>query len=157
MAAFEGGQQFSFLLRAAAEGISANQALSALSEAGIGIRRQVGLRLYAEARRVTAESGEEPSRPLDQVPALAEAPPTPTRTRQGVLQTVTIFVRENVTGNIRALFHNTVSDTGVTRQEAINEAVDAYNDHAAEYPTVIVGAVHTSARTLVPQAWGAAS
>jgi len=146
----EGGALFGSAVRAAQEGQSAGAWLRALSAAGAGIRRQVGLRLYAEARRVAAEAGEEPTRPLGQVPTLDESPPTPTRSSEGVLQTVRLVYRERVTGNLRTVFHSTVSESGVTRQEAINRAIDAYAAHSEEYQTSLVGAVHTSSRRLVP-------
>lgn len=146
----EGGGLFGSAVRAAREGISAGAWLRALSDAGAGIRRQVGLRLFREARTIAAETGEEPTRPLNQVPSLAESPPAPTRDSEGVLQTVRLVYREKVTGNLRTVFHSTKSESGITRQEAIDNAIDAYAAHSEEYQTTLVGAVHTSSIRLVP-------
>lgn len=146
----EGGGLFGSAVRAAKEGLSAGAWLRALQEAGAGIRRQVGLRLYAQAREVAAEAGEEPLRPLNEVPSLEQMPPSPTRNTEGVLQTVRLVYRERVTGNLRTVFHSTKSESGVTRQEAIDNAIDAYADHADEYQNDLVGAVHTSAIRLTP-------
>lgn len=146
----EGGGLFGSAVRAAREGLSAGAWLRTLSETGAGIRRQVGLRLYREARAVAAETGEEPTRPLDQVPSLAESPPAPTRDTAGLLQTVRLVYREAVTGNLRVVFHSTKSETGITRQEAIDSAIDAYAAHSEEYQTTLVGAVHTSSVRLTP-------
>lgn len=146
----EGGGLFGSAVRAAAEGLSANAWLRALSDAGSGVRRAVGLQLYAEARRVAAEAGEEPSRPLDQIPTLGEMAPVATRASAGVLQTVRLVYREKVTGNLRVVYHSTKTEEGITRQEAIDNAIDEYEAHSEEYQTTLVGAVHTSSIQLVP-------
>jgi hypothetical protein len=146
----EGGGLFGSAVRAAREGVSAGAWLRALSAAGAGIRRQVGLRLYAQAKTVAAEAGDEPTRPLDEVPSLAEQPPVPTRDKAGTLQTVRLIYRESVTGNLRTVFHSVKSESGITRQEAIDAAVAAYQPHSDEYQTTLVGAVHTSAVRLTP-------
>jgi hypothetical protein len=146
----EGGGLFGSAVRAAGEGLSASAWLRALQEAGTGIRRQTGLRLFAEARRVSAEAGEEPTRDLGQRPRLDEMPPVATRASEGVLQTVRLVYRERVTGNLRVVFHSTKSEAGITRQEAIDNAIDEYAAHSEEYQTTLVGAVHTSAVRLTP-------
>jgi len=146
----EGGGYFGSAVRAAGEGISASAWLRTLAEAGTGIRRQVGLRLYAEARRVVAEAGEEPSRALSAVPSLAEMAPIATRSSAGVLQTVQVSYREKVTGNIRTVYHTTKSEHGVTREQAITNAISAYAGHAEEYEQTLLGAVHSSAVRMVP-------
>lgn len=146
----EGGEFLGSAIRAAKEGMSANKWLAALRAAGTGVRRAVGLRLFGLAKGIAAEAGEEPTRDLDVVPSLAEMPPSPTRNSEGVLQTVRLVYRERVTGNLREVFHSTVSTSGITRQEAIDNAIDAYAAHSAEYQTDLVGAVHTSAIRLVP-------
>lgn len=146
----EGGSLLGSAVRAAREGLSAAAWIRALQAAGQGIRRQVALRLYSEAKTVAAEAGAEPTRDLDLVPTLAEMAPSPTRNSSGVLQTVRLVYRERVTGNLRTVFHSTVTETGITRQEAINAAIDAYQAHSEEYQTELVGAVHTSAIRLVP-------
>jgi hypothetical protein len=148
----EGGELFGSAIRAANEGLSAGAWLRSLQESGSGIRRQVGLRLYAEARRVAAEAGEEPTRPLNERPTLDQMPPVATRSTAAVLQTVRLVYREKVTGNLRVVFHSTESEQGVTRQEAIDNAIDAYSAHSEEYQTTLVGAVHTSAVRLTPVA-----
>jgi hypothetical protein len=146
----EGGELFGSAVRAATEGLSAGAWLQSLKDAGSGIRRQVGLRLYAEARTVAAEAGQEPTRDRFRAPELSEMGVTPTRSREGVLQTVRLVYRENVTGNLRTVFHSTLSDAGVTRNEAIQAAIEAYSAHSEEYQTKLVGAVHTSAVRMIP-------
>jgi hypothetical protein len=121
-----------------------------LQEAGTGIRRQVALRLYAEAKNVAAEAGAEPTRDLREVPTLAEMPPVATRGTEAVLQTVRLAYRERKTGKLKVVFHSTKSDTGVSRQQAISNAINAYAASSEEYEQDLVGAVHSSAVRLVP-------
>jgi hypothetical protein len=152
----EGLGAYPFLLRAAAEGRSANAALSALAESGLGVRRQVGLRLYAEARRTIAEAGETPLSALSENPGLGPLTPSPTRNATGVLQTVRVVSREKVTGNIRTHFYNVKTDEGITWQEAVNRAQDAYSANSEDYPTSLVAAIPSSAIRLTPTLYGAA-
>lgn len=136
-------------LRAVSEGLSANQWAAALRESGAGLRRQVALRIYGQARAIAAEYGNEPTRPLDQAPTFAEARQWPTRSSSGVLQTVQLFYRERVTGNIIQRFYNVKTENGITRQEAINQAINANAGNAGKYEQELVGAVHTGTAILV--------
>lgn len=139
-------------LRAVSEGLSANQWLSALRESGTGIRRAVGLRIFAEARTLAAEYGSEPTRPLDRAPTFAESKQWPTRGSEGVLQTVRLFYREAVTGRVIDRFYNVKTAAGLTRAEAIQRAVDANADNATRYQQTLIGAFHTGTALLVPTA-----
>lgn len=154
MPGVEGGGFLGSAIRAAQEGVSANRWLKALADAGTGIRRAVGLKLYAEAKGIAAEAGTEPTRALHQVPLPGEMRPHPTRGTAGVLQTVRLVYRERVTGKLVTRFHSTVSPEGYTRQEAIQAAIEAYAAHSEEYQNDLVGAVHTSAVRLVPVTLG---
>lgn len=145
------GGFISFALRAIGEGQSANQFAAALRESGAGLRRQVALRIYGQARAIAAEYGQETTRPLDQVPTGAESRQWPTRESNGVLQTVQLFYRERVTGNIVQRFYNVKTAEGITRQEAINQAISANTDNATRYEQSLVGAVHTGTALLVAQ------
>jgi hypothetical protein len=136
-------------LRAISEGASANRWLAALREAGAGVRREVGLRVYGQAKTLAAEYESEPTRPLDQAPTFSEMRQWPTRASSGVLQTVQLFYRENMTGRIVQRFYNVRTDEGISRQEAIDAAIDANAEGAEEYEQVLVGAVHTGAAILV--------
>src|SRR5258708_31943898 len=117
---------FPSAVRAAREGDSANAWLRALSESGTGIRRQAGLRIFGEAKRLVAEYKDEPTRPVDRVPTHAETRQWPTTGKTGVLQTVQLFYREHVTENVLSRFYSVKSSEGVTPGEAIQPAVTAY-------------------------------
>lgn len=138
-------------LRAVRTGTSANVWAQQLRESGAGIRRQVALRIYSQARVLAAEYGAEPTRPLDRAPTSDELRQWPTRSTGGVLQTVSLYYREKVTGNIVQRFYNVKSDQPLTRQEAVNKAIDSYALNAIRYQQDLIGAFHTGTALLVPQ------
>jgi hypothetical protein len=136
-------------LRAISEGQSANAFVQALRESGAGVRRQVALRIYGEARTLAAEYANEPSRPINAVPTLEESRQWPTRASEGILQTVQLFYRERVTGRIIQRFYNVKTENGITREEAMQRAADANTANASRYEQELVGAVHTGTAILV--------
>ena len=150
--ASESQLQYWLMLRGVQEGMSGARVLSLFREFGIGMRTQSFYQLFGQASRVVAEAGAEPTRPLESVPGLSEIAPVAAgpRAEPGVIQTVRLIYREAVTGNLREVYHSTKSDQAVTRQEAINAAIDAYATHSEEYQTTLVAAAHTSAIRIVP-------
>jgi hypothetical protein len=133
------------MLRGVQEGYSGRKMLDTLRFFGLGIRTARFYQLWGQARAVTAEAGQEPTRPIGQVPTLAEMPPVATNGPEGVLQTVRLIYRERVTGQLRTVYHSTKSDQGITREQAIQNAIGAYEDHSEEYQTDLIAAVHSSA------------
>lgn len=144
--------QFTLMLRAVREGYSGAQTLALFREFGLGMRRQAFYRLWGEAQVDVREAGEEVTRPLSAVPTAAETRPVPAspRTAPGVIQTVRLRYQEAVTGNLRTVFYQVKTDEGITRQAAINMAIDAYATHSQEYQTTLIAAAHTSAIRIVP-------
>ena len=138
-------------LRAIGEGLSANAWIKTLAESGAGIRRQVGLRVYGEAKALAAEYGEEPTRDITKVPTFNESKPWPTQSAEGVIQTVQLFYREAVTGRIVQRFYNVKSENGITRQEAMQRAVEANSANASRYQQSFISVVHTGTARLVAQ------
>lgn len=144
--------QYQLMMRALRQDLSGAATLRLFREFGLGMRTQEFYALWGQAQTVVREAGEEPTRPLDQVPTLAESPPIAAgpRANPGVIQTVRLVYRENVTGKLRVVYHSTKSDEGVTRQEAINNGISAYAAHSAEYETSLIAAAHTSSIRIVP-------
>lgn len=140
-----------FAMRAAGEGLSANRFLSDLREAGLGVRRAVGLQVYGEARRLIAEYGQEATRPKESVPTFNETRPFPTRDKTGIIQTVQVFTREAVTGNVITHFVTIKSEGGITRQEAEDRAIDSISTGSNYEQETVIGAMHTGAARLVAQ------
>jgi hypothetical protein len=116
------------------------------------MRTQQFYRLWGEAQNVVTEAGQEPTRPLDQVPTMAESPPSPASMRAtiGYLQTVRLIYTERETGHVRTVYHSTKSTFGVTRAQAIANAIDAYASHSEEYQTTLLAAAHTSSVRITP-------
>jgi hypothetical protein len=140
---------FGYLLRAAQQGYSANRALSALREAGMGVRRGVGLEMYGQARRLAAEYGAEISRAQTDAPTAGEMAPWPTKGAEGVMQTVRLFYREQRTGRIVDRYYSVKSTYGVTRDIAKQQAIAAYTSAADRYRQTLVAAIHTGAARLI--------
>jgi hypothetical protein len=112
----------------------------------------VGLRLYGQARRLAAEYQAEPTRALDKVPSFDEMGQWPTRASSGVLQHVQLFYRENVTGRVVVRHYSVKTSEGLTRQEAVDRAIEANEVNAERYEQALVSAVHTGASILVAEA-----
>lgn len=144
--------EYQLMLRAVREGFTGAHTLRLFREFGLSMRTQDFYALWGNAQTVIRESGEEATRPLDTVPTAAESPPYPANAsaEPGVLQTVRLTYREKVTGKYRVVFHSVKTAEGITRQEAINRAIDAYSAHSEEYETTLAAAAHTSSITIVP-------
>lgn len=143
-------ERLQFMIAGALQGLSGASVLRELRAGGIGGRTQDFYRIWGTARSIAAEAGLEPTRPLNERPTLGQMTPVATNGAQGVLQTTRLVYKERVTGNIRVVYHNVKSDTPMTRQEAIQAAIDAYGEHDEEYQTDLISAVHTSAIRLIP-------
>lgn len=137
-------------LLAAREGMSANAYYRNLRELGIAARRSEVLNLFKVSKSIIARNPEEPFRPLHEVPSGMELPQWPTRKGTGIAQTVTLVYRDRTTGKIQQTWWRTVTPEGITREEALATAIDAYSEHASRYGQDLIGAVHTSAYRLVP-------
>lgn len=144
--------EYQLMLRAVQEGMTGAHTLQLFREFGLGMRTQDFYALWGNAQTVVRETGEEATRPLDQVPNAAETPPYPANpnAEPGVLQTVRLTYREKVTGKYRVVYHSVKTANGITRQDAINAAIDAYSAHSEEYQTTLAAAAHTSAIRITP-------
>jgi hypothetical protein len=144
--------QYQLMIKAIEQGFSGAATLSLFREFGLGMRQQQFYRLWAQAQVTYRETGLEATRPLDQVPTLAETSPIAAgpRADPGVIQTVRLTYQEKVTGKLRTVYHNTKSAAGVTRTEAVNNAINSYAAHSEEYQTTLIAAAHTSSIRVVP-------
>lgn len=141
---------FRSALAAAGRGASANQYYRELRELGIAGRRSEVLALFKMAKSITSASPEEPFRPIESVPSGEELLPWPTKKATGIAQTVSLFYRDNETGKLKQTWWRTVTKNGITREEALSAAIDAYSEHAIRYEQTIIGAVHTSSYRMTP-------
>jgi hypothetical protein len=137
-------------LIAAKGGMSASAWYRELQREGIAPRRTEALQLFKTAKEITTRTPEEPFRPLNQVPSGRDIAQWPSRNATGIAQTVTLTYRDRITGQVQQTWWRTVTPNGITREQAIATAIDAYSEHADQYEQDIIGAIHTSAYALVP-------
>lgn len=137
-------------LLAARGGLSATQFYNDLKNRGIAPRQSEAYKLFSYAAAIVADTGSEAFRARGSVPAANELRPWPTRGASGVNQRVMVLYREKGTGAIVQSFYTVSSPNGVTRQEAVNTALQAYNANNAQYNTESLGAVHVAAYQLTP-------
>lgn len=137
-------------LLAARGGLSANAFYRELQQLSMGARRSDVLEIMKVAKGIVSRTPEEPFRDVTQVPSGSEVGSWPSKNATGMVQTVTLLYRDQVTGHIQQTWWRTVSDHGITRERALAMATDAYSEHAEAYGQDIIGAIHTSAYNLVP-------
>lgn len=141
---------FPSALIAARGGMSANAYYNELRQLGLAARRSEVLSLFKIAKSITTGSPEEPFRNIYDVPTGDELLTWPSKKSEGVAQTVTLTYRDMTTGQIQQTWWRTVTPNGITREEALATAIDAYSEHAESYNQEIIGAVHTSAYQMTP-------
>lgn len=141
---------FPSALVAARGNMGANAYYRSLRELDIAARRTEVLQLYKIAKSIVTKSPDEPFRPIDQVPHGNELEPWPVKNPGGIAQTVTLTYRDMVTGDLKQTWWRTVTPNGMTREQAMATAINAYTGTSSGEEQELIGAVHTSARTLVP-------
>jgi hypothetical protein len=137
-------------LRAARAGLTASEWYKILRIQGIAPRQAEAYKLYAQAVDLVANAPNEIGQPLSRKPVVSTLPSYPTKNATGVMQTVTILYRNRTTGVIDKVFYRVTSKTGVSRQKAIKDAIEAYAGQATRYDQDLIGAVHSSAYNLTP-------
>lgn len=141
---------FPAALNAARSGASANAFYRALQAEGIAPRRAEALQLYKIARNVIAKSEAEVFKPTSSVPTAGDISQWPTRIRTGIIQNVTVTLRDKTTGQVTSKPLSIKVQQAITRDAAIAKAVDLASEHAESYNQEIIGAVHTSTYELSP-------
>ena len=137
-------------LRAARAGLTAAEWYRVLRIQGLAPRRSEANKLYAQAVALVANAPTEIGQPLSRKPIVSQLPAYPTKNATGVMQTVTILYRNKTTGIIDKVFYRITSDKGVSRQHAIEKAIESYAGQADRYNQDLIGAVHSSAYRLEP-------
>lgn len=117
---------------------------------GLGARSSEMLKLWRQATGIVSKSKDEPFRNQHQIPQSQHRGTWPTKNATGVAQTVTLVYRDKTTGEYKTTYWRTVTPNGITRAEAVAQAVGAYADTAERYNQELTGAVHTSAYDMVP-------
>ena len=131
-------------------GMSQNALIRQLRALGEGARDSEVRALYKIAQTTLKNNPDEPFGDPNLVPDLATASPWPTISATGVKQAVEVTYRQKATGTLITVPYQVSSENGVTRQEAINAAIAAYESKAEQYGQELVGAVHTKVFSLIP-------
>jgi len=137
-------------LLAARQGKNASEFYKDLRARGIAPRQSEAYALFAQARGIVEGTGAEAFRNLQSVPTAGELRNWPTRGASGVQQRVMVIYREKGTGATVQSYYTVASENGVTREEAINTALQSYNANNERYNTEAIGAVHVAAYRLTP-------
>lgn len=141
---------FPAALIAARNGLNGSQFIRALREAGLGARESEVRAILKTAYNTLKVNPDEPFADPNAVPDFSTASPWPTLTATGVKQAVELTYRQKSTGTLITVPYQVSSETGVTRQEAIAKAIEAYQTKAEAYGQELVGAVHTKTFKLIP-------
>lgn len=115
-----------FAWKVVASGLSANEGIRLLREAGLHVRRQNFLRLVGTIRNNYGQRIAELDQPLGRRPRPHEITPIDTRTHTGYIHYVDIITRNLDTGANRVRPMAVHSRTLLTREEAIRRAVRDY-------------------------------
>lgn len=137
-------------LVAARIGMGVEAWIRQVQEEGIGARTSEMRQLYRISKSIVVRSPDEPFRDISQIPRGQELAPWPVKNPHGIAQNVTIAFRDRTTGQIKQTRWGTVTPNGITREEAMATAIDAYSEHAESYNQDLIDAVHTSAYRQVP-------
>lgn len=141
---------FPVALIAAREGLNGSEFIRYLRESGLGARESEVRALLKTAYNTLKTNADEPFADPNAVPDISSASPWPTLTATGVKQAVELTYRQKATGTLITVPYQVSSETGVTRQEAIAKAIEAYSAKAEAYGQELVGAVHTKVFQLIP-------
>jgi hypothetical protein len=141
---------FPAALIAAAQNSGAGAFYRALRELNVAPRQSEAYALYRMAVSITAKQGNDVFEPLEGNPGESALPAWPTKEATGVRQNISLVYRDRTTGVISKTYYSVTSETGVAREEAIAQAIQAYSDNAEAYNQDLIGAVHTSAYQLTP-------
>lgn len=137
-------------IQAVKQGLSANKFIQALRDAGIGVARGTGLRIFAQAKEDLAAQGLEITRPLDRRPLVHEIKAYETKVQSGYMQYVDVYVKDRATGEVFPAPYGIRTDTLLTRADTIATALQRYAEHAEMYGQQILGATYTSTYLFAP-------
>lgn len=137
-------------LLAARQGKNATEFYKDLKARGIAPRQSEAYALFSQAKAIVSDTGAEAFRNMGSVPTADELRKWPTRGATGVNQRVLILHREKGTGAVIQSYYTVSSANGVTREEAVNTAIEAYKNNNERYNTETLGAVHVAAYRMTP-------
>lgn len=132
------------------QGISARAGLAAYRAAGGHTTDARWFQMVSQVRQAVQAGQDEPIKPLNARPRASEIVAMPTQKQSGYLQNVTVYVRDRVTGIVRARPFSVAGDMLVTRADAIDTALANFQHNAEGYEETVLGAVYRGTNLMVP-------
>lgn len=149
-AAGQAAQRFALILSGIGRGLSGNSIITALRDAGLGLRRSTALSLIATARdyyakRVTTAGLNYTSPvPPDAVSQWVS------KTKTGYGHAVSVYMRDIGTGQVVQKYYTAYSQTLLTPADAVQAALNAYGDQAEAYKQTMMGGILTNVVQYAP-------
>lgn len=143
-------QRFGLILGGIGRGLTGNRIIAELQTAGLGVRRSTALQLisrardYYEKRVATAGLDYNNPVPADTVTQWVS------KNKTGYGHAVEVTVRDIGTGGLKTLHYTAYSRTLLTPADAVQQAIDAYSQHAEIYRQTIQGGILTNVVEYVP-------
>lgn len=126
----------------AAEGLSGAQALTAIREAGFTFSNEAFYQTWGRTLASAAAQDLEAGAELGTMPTFGEMAPAPVELSSDFLQKVVLTLRDQNTGETITRLVSISTDTLLTRQDAIDFAIDLFQAHADDYGVDITGGAY---------------
>lgn len=132
-------------------GLSARAGLRAYRAGGGAVQDATWYKLVTHAKDVISAGRAELDAPLNRRPTSGEASILPTRNASGWLQLVHVVVKDRQTGDISAIPYSVTGTRPITRQDAIDAALETYTPDSGSPPggQQVLGAMY--ARSMIMQ------
>lgn len=138
-------------IRTVREGMSAAAGLRAYRSGGGKIATGTWQRMVAEAKHAIGRRGDEMGRPLNRRPTGDEITNWTVSKAHGFIQQVEVMVRDRDTGDILAIPFSLKGRSLVSRQTAIDEALDTITPEGTDgEKQQILGAIYTGTYQMTP-------
>lgn len=142
--------RYSIILGGIGRGLSGNRIIQELTAAGLGARRSTLLGLISDARATYA--AQERTAGLDfENPVPPDAITRwPSKNSTGYGHIVKLPIRNIGTGKMDERYHTVLSPVPLTPAQAIQEAIDAKAEAAAEYEYTVMGGILINVVEYIP-------
>lgn len=142
---------FSMAVRAVRQGLSGRAGLAAFRSGGGRIQDARWFRAFGQARAAVSQRPQAMAAPLDRRATADEVITWTTRGARGRIDQVEVFVMDRDTGEVFPVPYSARSQRGVTRQDAIDEALSRITPEGTDGDRqLILGAAHVGTYEMVP-------
>ena len=142
-------QRFSLILGGIGRGLSGNAIIKELQAAGLGLRLTTLRSLIQTARDYWAGATNAITADLNNPYTPPASSRWPSKTMTGIGYVVKVLYRDQGTGQVGQLHYTTISQTPITPQQAIDQALNLPPSYFGEAERVPIGAVLANAANYV--------